>query len=216
VLPVDPSEFAEASVAPFGSEWLPRYQALLDAATSLSVCGAMSRAGIALAEYRAMGMAAKRANLLETRAIALRIEPGERPALGDPWLQSGRQLVHVPVSETAVHRPTTLPDGQLLWLLMLGGDANLAEPLGFGSVAELIDALPGEGATAAIDLRVDGERHGLPALLRNATPGTILASTAAAMALLAEDRAARAEPLGEMETTDGATGVYAIALKGSG
>lgn len=211
VLPVDSTDFAASSVAPFGTEWLPRYHALLEAAASLTICGEMSRAGVALAEYRAMGMAAERAGLLEARALALRIEPGERPALGDPWLHSGRALVHVPVSKSDARAGANLPDGKLLWLFMGAGDAD---PRAFASLAELLEAIPPGETTAAIDLRVDGNRDGLLALLQNAAPGTIITSTAAAMALLADGRAGRAEPLGEMETADGATGVYAVILTG--
>jgi hypothetical protein len=212
ILPADPADFAERSVAPFGAEWLPRFHTLLETCASLTICGEMSRAGIALAEYRAMGMAAERAALLQTRALALRIEPGDRPALGDPWLNSSRDMVHVPLSVSDTRSIAALPDGQLQWLLMIKGDIGVAEPPGFGSLSELLGALPQGAISAAIDLRVDGEREGLPALLQNAAPDTIIASTAAAMALIAEGRCTRAEPLGEMETADGATGVYSIIL----
>jgi hypothetical protein len=212
ILPTQPSDFVESSVVPFGTAWLPRYQVLLETCASLTICGEMSRAGIALAEYRAMGMAAERAGLLEARALALRIEPGERPALGDPWLSSGRELVHVAVTASGAQGIAALPESQLQWLLMMESDIGVAEPLGFGTLDELIAAMPPGEIAAAIDLRVDGERDGLPALLQNAAPGTIIASTAAAMALIAEGRTSRAEPLGEMETADGATGVYSIKL----
>jgi hypothetical protein len=212
VLPAEPSDFSESSVVPFGAEWLSRFHNLIETCASLTICGEMSRAGIALAEYRAMGMAAERANLLETRALAMRIEPGDRPALGDPWLNSGREMVHVEVSASSLRSIAALPDGQLQWLLMMKSDVGVAEPLGFGALAEMLGALPRGTISAAIDLRVDGERGGLPALLQNAAPDTIIASTTAAMALIAEGRASRAEPLGEMETTDGATGVYSVIL----
>jgi tetratricopeptide (TPR) repeat protein len=212
VLPADPADFALCSVAPFGEAWLPRYEAMLEAATSVTICGEISRAGVALAEYRAMGMAAERAGLLETHAVALRIEPEDRAAIGGPRLGSGRTVVHVPVSAGHASGIAQLPDGQLTWLLMLADDAGVAEPLGFVSLVELLEAIPPGDCTAAIDLRLDSERDGLSALLQNAAPGTIIATTAAAMALIAEGCSQRAEPLGEMETVDGATGVYAIML----
>lgn len=217
VLPADPEQFAETSVIPFGEGWKLRFDALLEKAASLAICGQMTRAGIALADYRAMGMAAEKAALLETRAVALRAEPEGRPSLGDPWLRSGRELVHVPVTASAKDAPPVpLGEGSLSILLMLAQDLGHAEPMGFASLTEALAALPDGEITAAIDARTDGERGDVAALLQNAVPGTIVASTAAAMALMAEGRCRRIEPLGAMETSDGETGVYAVMLAGKG
>jgi hypothetical protein len=218
ILPSSPEDFRNSSVVPFGSEWLPRYQALLEAAASLTLCGnggETSRAGIALADYHAMGMAAERAMQLESRAMAIRIEPVGRPASGDPWVASARPAVHVPViASGAPAPPVPLRDDQLVFLIALAGDADLAEPLGFSTLSDALAALtPGETA-AALDCRADDERSVAAALLKNAAPGTLVASAAAAMALMAEGRAERAEPLGEVETADGATGIYSIRLSG--
>jgi hypothetical protein len=216
ILPSNAVDFRAASVAPFGEPWLARYDAVLAAATSLTLCSqnaGPSRASVALADYQAMGMAAERAMLLEARAIALRIAPDGRSAQDDPWLLSGRELVHLPVATSATGSPPAgLPDGTVTFLLSLAGDADRTEASGFASMDEMLDSLPAGEVTAAMDCRADGRHGNVSALLRNATPGTIIASMAAAMALLAEGRAARVEPLGEMETGDGPTRVYAVKL----
>lgn len=218
VLPSAVADFRAASVEPFGSAWGARYDALIKASTSLTIVGdgrETSRAGIMLADYHAMGTAAERAALLEAHALAMRIEPEARPALGDPWLASGRPLIHVPVSESAsLGHAGQLPEGHMLFLLALAGDADHAEPIGFATLHEAMAALPPGEGTAALDGRTDDDRSVASTLLRNAAPGTIVASTAAAMALMVEGKARRIEPLGEIETADGATGIYAVSLAG--
>jgi hypothetical protein len=153
--------------------------------------------------------------LLEASAVALRVEPGERPSVGDPWLASNRRLEHVPVGKSAsLPADILLPEGTLLFLLALAGDAPHAEPMGFATLAELLAALP-PLHSAAIDCRTDGTREAVAAMLHNAANGMVIASIAATMALLAEGRTTHIEPLGEMPTDDGATPIYAIRLKAS-
>jgi hypothetical protein len=218
VLPSDAREFCRSSVTPYGAEWTGRFDALLDAAHSVTICNAAqetSRAGIALADYRAMGMAATKARQLESHAIALRIEPEGRPALGDPWLLSGRSLIHVPVS--AGHdapTPPDLADGTLTFLLALASDAGRGDPKSFAHLADAVDAIPASAGTAALDCNLTGDDEPVMAILQNATPGSIAASADAAMALIAEGHCSRIEPLGEMETAKGSIGVYAVWLYG--
>ncbi len=215
-LPSDAHDFRATSVAPYGDAWLARYDVVLEAATSLTLCGqnaGLSRASVALADYHAMGMAAERAMLLEAKAIGLRIEPGGRPALGDPWLNSGREMIHLPVTASAKDAPiVTLPEGMLRFMLSLGGEEELAEPLCFSSLTEMLGSLPATEVTAAMDCRVDEKQGDVFALLQNAAEGTIIATMAATMALLAEGLVSLVEPLGEMETSEGATPVYAVKL----
>lgn len=216
ILPSAPDDFRAKSVDPYGTAWGPRFDALLEAASSLTLCNALAetnRASIAMADCHAMGMAAERAVLLESKAIAIRMEPEGRPALGDPWLASARALVRLSVDETA--KPLSVPaleEGHMLFLLTIAGDAGQAEPLGYRTLAEALGALPASGAAVALDCRIDDDRNTAQKLLHNANAGTIVASRAAAMALMAEGRASRIEPLGEIETSDGATGVYAVKL----
>jgi hypothetical protein len=216
VLPTGVEQFRQSSVAPFGMAWNARYDALIGAAASLTICSddeEPSRADIALADYYAMGLAAERAVLLESRALAIRIEPSERPAFGDPWLASGRPIIHVavPISMLSPGR-ISLNDGRLIFFLALGDDAEVAEPMGYASLAELIPAVRRSVASAAIDCRTDDDRGVTAALLENAAPGTVVATMAGAMALVAEGRTERIEPLGEMETAKGPVPVYAVRL----
>ena len=214
VLPAAVPEFCRTSVAPFGSEWVARFDALCDAAHSITVCNGdseTSRAGIALADYQAMGMAVAQAGLLETRALALRIEPESRPALGDPWLRSGRSIVHITVEES---RPpvafTALSEGKLLFFVALGADAGVADPMGFDTLSDAIAAIPPKTPQAAIDCNITGERGTVTALLSNTPIGSVFASSSAAMALQTEGRCRRIEPMGEMEAGGGAIDVFAV------
>jgi hypothetical protein len=216
VLPADVTAFRQSSVLPYGADWGVRFDALIDHAHSLTLCayGAeMSHASVRMAEYQAMGMAAQRASLLESRAVGLRIEPETRATDGDPWLESGRSIRRVAVPETAGAPPANLPDGNLLFLLALAEDAQIADAMGFSTLARAIAAIPPGASTAALDCTIGQSRDNVAALLRNATPGSITATASAAMALMAERRCSRIEPLGEMDTGSGAVAVYAVQLK---
>jgi hypothetical protein len=219
ILPSDAADFCQSSVAPYGRDWIDRFDALCAAAHSLTICNAgkdTSRAGIALADFRAMGMAASKARLLESRALALRIEPKDRLSLGDPWLISGRALVHVPVvASRPMAAVAQLAEGCLLFLVALGDDAEVADPMGFASLGEAVAAIPAHRTQVAIDCNISGRRDTVAALLLNTPPGSIVASSNAAMALMAEGHCSRIEPLGDMESAEGPVGVYAIWLQDS-
>ena len=214
ILPSGRDAFCRSSVAPYGPEWSERFDILCEAAHSLTICNDgsdTSCAGIALADYRAMGMAVSKAQLLESRALALRIEPQQRPTLGDPWLASGRPIIHVAVEETReIKGVADLAEGSLLFILALGNDAGVAEPLGFSSLNEAVAAIPLHNMQAAIHCTTSGQRDTAAALLRNTPVGSVFASNDAAMALLVEGRCSRIEPMGEMETADGPIEVFAI------
>ena len=218
VLPSSQAEFCRTSVAPYGQDWSARFDALCAAAHSSTVCNDGSettRAGIALADYQAMGMAVSKANLLQSRALALRIEPVDRPALGDSWRSAGRSIIPIAVPEG---RPPVLssdvPHGALSFFLALGDDAGLADPMGYASLAEAVAAIPQRNTQAALDCNTNGQRDTVAALLQNTPVGSIFASSNAAMALLAEGRCRRIEPMGEMETTKGSIDVFAVWLSG--
>ncbi len=214
VLPSSREVFCQSSVAPYGPEWTVRFDALCDAAHSLTICNGDSvttRAGVALADYWAMGRAISKAIILESRAVALRIEPADRPALGDPWLASRRPVVHVAVEASRpTHGVADLSDGSLLFTVALGDDAGVADPLGFASLAEAVAAIPEHSVQAAIDCTSTGRRDTVAALLRNTPVGSVFATSSAAMAMLTEGRCSRIEPMGEMETADGPVDVFAV------
>lgn len=214
VLPSNPDAFCALSVAPYGAEWAHRFDALCDAAHSITIAAAHappSRAAIRLADYQAMGMAIFKAQLLESLAIAMRIEPQERPALGDPWLASGRPIVHVNVVES---RPasgiTQLDDGQLLFMLALADDAGRADPIGYTMLDDAVAALSAAAPHAAIDGALTDSRDTAALLLSSTPTGSIFATKSAAMALLAEGRCQRIEPMGEMEGHGEPTEIFAI------
>ena len=218
VLPTDIETFRESSVLPYGNAWTARFDAILDKAHSLTLCShtmQMSHAAIRLTDYQAMGMAAHHASLLESKAIGLRVGPEGRSIDNDPWMQSGRQVRTVAVPDAMSNPAPDLAEGVLLFLLALGGDAPFADPIGYASLAQALPAIP-EGGQAALDCTIDGDRSTVAALLRNAGPGRIFASQSAAMALMAEGRCSRIEPLGEIDAVAGAVGVYAVWLDGTG
>lgn len=214
ILPSDADEFCRTSVAPYGHDWADRFQICCDAAHSLTICNSgqtTSRAGIALADYHAMGMALARARLLESRALALRIEPERRPALGDAWLAAGHPIIRVDVSENKPAASAShIDEGSLLFLVALGDDAGLADPMGFATLEEAVAIIPENAAQAAIDCTINGQRDTAAALLRNTPKGSLYASKTAAYALLAEGRCSRIEPMGEMESADGPIDIFAI------
>ena len=214
VLPSNPTEFCRTSVSPYGQDWTARYDALCQAAHSLTLCNdgnETTRAGIALADYQAMGMAVLKASLLESQAVAMRIEPKGRPALGDPWLSAGRRIIHVAVTESHVPDASVdVADGSLCFFLALGTDAGAADPMGFAALGELMDFIPQRSIQAAIDCNITGQPETVAALFQNTPADSIFASSSAAMALLTEGRCGRIEPMGEMETGNGPVDVYAV------
>ena len=214
VLPSSQAEFCRTSVAPYGQDWTARFDALYAAAHSLTICNDGSettRAGIALADYQAMGMAVRKANLLESQSLAIRIEPKGRPALGDPWLSAGRRIIHIAVTESrAPETNVDVADGSLCFLLALGDDSGETDPMGFASLGEVMAAIPPHNLQAAIDCNITGQRGTVAALLQNTPEGSIFASSTAAMALLTDGRCSCIEPMGEMEAGDGPVDVYAV------
>lgn len=214
VLPSNQAKFRQTSVAPYGQDWNARFDAVCAAAHSLTICNdgcETTRAGIALADYRAMGMAVAKASQLESHAIAMRIEPEGRPALGDPWLSAGRHMVHIAVTESRTSIVQNIvPDDALCFFLALGDDAGVADPMGFATLAEALAAIPPRTMKAVIDCNITGQRDTAAALLQNTPAGSIYASGNAAMALVAEGRCDRVEPMGEMEASDGPIDVFAI------
>ena len=214
VLPSSQAEFCRTSVAPFGQDWTARFDALCAAAHSVTICNDGSettRAGIALADYQAMGLAVSNANRLESHAVAMRIEPEDRPALGDLWLLAGRRIIHVAVTESRLPESSVdVSDGSLCFFLATGDDAGATDPMGFATLGEAMDAIPPQNIQAAIDCNITGQGGTVAALLQNTPVGSIFASSTAAMALLTEGRCRRIEPMGEMEAGDGPIDVYAV------
>jgi tetratricopeptide (TPR) repeat protein len=215
VLPSEPAEFRSASVDPFGEDWAQRFDALLDDAQSITICGQgepTSAAGVTLAEYHAMGLTIEKAEQLQTRAIALRLEPAARVSASDLWAGSGRPLhrIDLQVSSSVSARP--LPDGELIFDIAVDG----ATPQSFASLDLAVQALRAAGeATMALDSRI-GPRSRIAALSAGARPGVVVASRDAGLALLAAGMADRVEALGEIATNDGPLEVCLATLRAAG
>jgi tetratricopeptide (TPR) repeat protein len=211
VLPSQPEDFQLSSVAPLGEIWSERFDALLLQAESVTICASdagTSAAGVALAELHAMGLVVERAEQLQAKAIALRIEPADRPALGDPWLHSGRALHHVAVAEMRESPVDQLPQGKLTFDVMLIGSL----PLAFEALQDAVQAiLASAEKIAALDCRTDDTVR-VGSLIAHSAHGMIAASRSAALALLATGLASRIETIGEMASPEGSFEVCLAAL----
>lgn len=211
VLPSDPSDFRLSSVAPFGADWEQRFGALLQRAHSVSICSSTqstTTAGVALAEYHAMGMAAELAGQLETRAGALRIEPAGRPISGDRWLQSSRELHHVGIEGNTTSLLAPLPLGELIFDVTIDG----APARSFSNLDEALDVLAKAGdELAALDCRID-DRQQVRSLLVHGERGMLVSSRSAALTLLACGAVGRVEPVGEMATPAGSVEICLTKL----
>ena len=96
VLPASPALFRETSVAPFGADWVTRFDRVLKAANTLRAVQAgsspTSPLALQLASSVAMGCAVMQANVLMTEAVQLVILDREEPAQSPPgssnWISS--------------------------------------------------------------------------------------------------------------------------------
>lgn len=202
VLPSDPSDFYESSVAPFGADWKERFAVLLQAASSVTICNASERTstgGVALAEYHAMGLVAELAGQLEATPVAVRIEPDGRPTSDNFWLRSGRQFQRVVIDSELALLSAPLPSIGLTFDLAVDGG-----PIGcFSDLGEAVDALAmTRNKIAAFDCRIDGHQR-VRALLAHGLPDMLVTSRSAALALLAFGAVQHIEPVGEMATSAG-------------
>ena len=217
VLPSDPADFRTSSVVAFDSAWGVRFDAMMDAAASITVAAntpVLTRAAIYLADRMAMGMAVETAIRFEARVLALRIGPQGEPVRQDVWHRSGRDLVRLELAETASALPgNDLSDGDLTFALAA---VRQAGPVAVGLSPELGRVLSNRAADTAYALDCDADVDSAilferaTALARNSSAGVILASRPGALAALAEGLCSRSEPMGEMSTAAGPVEVYAL------
>jgi tetratricopeptide (TPR) repeat protein len=81
VLPCTLGGFRMRSVESYSADWLPRFDALIAAATTVTCCSEaeeMDDAAINLSDQVAMGMAIEQTTVMECDAVALRITPAQR------------------------------------------------------------------------------------------------------------------------------------------
>ena len=115
VLPSTVEAFRRDSVSRFGIEWESRFDAILDAADTVELLDTLdqvSTAGIHVGDEIAMGMAIRKAAMLETGATALRIGEGARAhgsALDAAWEKRGLPIRRVPLGRSEPDAPFVLP-----------------------------------------------------------------------------------------------------------
>lgn len=117
VLPVGRASFVEVSVAPFGAEWIDRFEQCMRRATSIRYGSQDPYLGdeqvFAYSSQFAMGCAVLRAQTLSTEAIQLAVwdghETGGRAGVAydlNYWARSGRRRAVIPIERPApVRRP---------------------------------------------------------------------------------------------------------------
>ncbi len=129
VLPCPVAAFAAVSVAPFGARWMPRFESLLADAETVEILGeaeAPLPAAIRLADEVAMGMALANARLLESTALALRVDDGDAEGgSSDLWRAAGQRLIALR-ARRAVPAPLRAP----------------AETLDLGALLGILGAAP--------------------------------------------------------------------------
>lgn len=126
VLPCPVAAFVETSVAAFGREWVPRFDALLADAARVECLGSgetLLPAAIRLADESAMGLALLHARRLESRAFSLRVEDRvRRRARMDPWLEAGQPLVRITADRvTGPVRGRVRTSGDIAAVLAIAG-----------------------------------------------------------------------------------------------
>lgn len=94
VLPSDPADFRISSVVAFDATWGARFEAMIDAATSITVAAndsSLTRAAINLADRMAMGMAVETASRFRDQSAGAAYRPERRAgAAGCLALQRSR------------------------------------------------------------------------------------------------------------------------------
>lgn len=217
VLPSDPADFRVSSVEAFGSAWGPHFDAMLDAATSLTIAAhesKLTRAAIQLADTMAMGMAVEMASCIEAEALALRVGPVGKPVRQDAWQRSGRAQARLELKETASARPGMMLDDGQLTFAVAAAHADTPPTVSLHPDLKTALAACNRAAGCALDCGLGDVGSDLTeravAIARHNSNGALLASKAAAMAALAEGLCQRAEPMGEMATSAGPVEVYAL------
>lgn len=150
ILPGSIDAFVEASVRPFGGDWLARFERLLADATAVETSDApegMSAAAVALAEEMALGLTAREARMRGADAVMLRIKGAgpDRAVAGNPALR----LVEVTGGEVATPGGAASLEPPARPTAILGCGPGLADELGrlAGNPARVTSL----GALAAVD-----------------------------------------------------------------
>lgn len=182
-LPCPPELFCEASVAPFGGDWVSRFERLMDEAVSVTVLGdwePLSNAAVQVAREAAMGLTIREGRRLQTFSSALRVwARGEESAQAgtDQWSAQGLPLHRILVDRSDSRKMALPGSGPAAALLCLPNalasampDAGVAVPQGkeaggavrrFATLAEAVDAAERLKALAP-DARLGLDYRALP------------------------------------------------------
>lgn len=135
ILPAAVDVFRQESVGRFGSQWIPRFDRLLDRADAVEVLpdlDEVSEAGVLLADQMAMGLAIRQSRILEARACALRVGTAQAARTAPRLLDRAWESQGLPIRRLDVTRA-----------------ASRGKPLpAFAS--EVIIAMPASGAADAL------------------------------------------------------------------
>jgi len=165
-LPYPVDRFCELSVAPYGDQWIPRFETLVEAAARLDVLTEWPdeaerslAVAVELADLVAMGQCVRNAGVLKSRPKALTITGrGDEPRRQHlVWADTGHDQFKIAMARQADHQSTIVspnPDSTqisaILWLEDAGRDtlSVLADGAGdfqsFGDGHYRISSNPGE------------------------------------------------------------------------
>lgn len=226
-LPVEVHRFRATSVVPFGDHWARRFDRLIDLADSLYTGdqSQLSDAAVVKASQIAMGLAAQRSQLLETRTIGLHVRRSTDPDQDKPpqwgWSDIERHVVsidnsYLPVSPALLESVNRVAVAWTLGTAEKSAESgNVAAPIlldGINDAMHFIDKLFARYPDAAVALdycTLDPAsaleaNQSLPILLsKSAPPGSICMQwpDAAIVSLFAPER--HFEIAGEVMTNQG-------------
>ncbi len=211
VLPCALDIFRIRSVAMVDADWLPRFDALIASATTLTCCSIeaeLSEAAIILANQVAMGMAIDQSVRLESHAVALRVFPAQRSVNDDVWHATGRALQVVTVEPQVQFSSGPALTSGVVNFTCARESQNAIQIESFASIGAAL-AFAERGDRVAFDCSNDqGELAS--AMLQGAPHAPLVASHNAAMIALANGLCRAVEPLGEMLAPHGPVAVYAL------
>lgn len=226
VLPYPVDRFRDVSVAAFGDHWLPRFDAALDQASSMTVFGLDNPSLPSAVDYAdkvAMGRALRKADMLASSASAVTVvgeDQGLRPQLA-AWRDIGRPLAIIE-GKRAKQAPSpnaSTPARQSLKVLVLAGEDDWVlqdDLLAAIAWASARAAEGGDGQIALLLIHCDGDHPPVSQLQRAAalaavdTPATVLTDEPTAMALICAGWGGPVEELGELLLSSGREPIWSV------
>ncbi len=215
VLPCAVDVFRALSVAPFGEEWVARFDQLIASAASVECCfetGELTRVAIRQADAVAMGQSVAKAAMFESPTQSLQIVHAGNGLVKDIWRAAGRQITELALeADPAAYPPELLNNGSICFHVAQGDnhDPILSVHDSFAGALATIGPDGGAVSCSLDDQDALGQAEVL-ALCKARQDGTLTASRNVAFAALAAGNCDRVEPLGEMAMASGPVPVYAL------